>query len=445
MNEAERCDRISLMDAGKVLASGTPDELKKSRQANTLEEAFIDYLVEATGNEKTSFDENIEIEPEKPHEESSFFSLRRLFAYAARETLELRRDPIRLGFALLGSLLLFFVLGGGISMDVEDLKFAVLDYDQSPQSRDYIHNIAGSRYFLEQAPLKNSADLEKRMESGKISVAIEIPPNFGRDLEQGRNPEIAAWIDGAMPYRGETILGYIRGLHAKYLEQLNRETNGTEQQAVASLEKRYRYNQDFKSIYAMVPAIIPLLLMLIPAVLMALGIVREKELGSITNLYVTPVTKLEFLVGKQLPYIVLSMISYFLMVGSASWFFKVPIKGSFLALTLGALLYVTATTGLGLVISSFTNTQISALFGTAILTMLPTTQFSGLKDPIGSLEGAAYWIGKFFPASHFIILSRGVFTKALQFANLIGPLFALAAFIPALTFIAWLFLPKQEK
>ena len=207
MNEAERCDRISLMDAGKVLASGTPDELKKSRQANTLEEAFIDYLVEATGNEKTSFDENIEIEPEKPHEESSFFSLRRLFAYAARETLELRRDPIRLGFALLGSLLLFFVLGGGISMDVEDLKFAVLDYDQSPQSRDYIHNIAGSRYFLEQAPLKNSADLEKRMESGKISVAIEIPPNFGRDLEQGRNPEIAAWIDGAMPYRGETILG----------------------------------------------------------------------------------------------------------------------------------------------------------------------------------------------------------------------------------------------
>ena len=168
-------------------------------------------------------------------------------------------------------------------------------------------------------------------------------------------------------------------------------------------------------------------------------------MGSITNLYVTPVTKMEFLVGKQLPYIVLSMISYFLMVGSASWFFKVPIKGSFLALTLGALLYVTATTGLGLVISSFTNTQISALFGTAILTMLPTTQFSGLKDPIGSLEGAAYWIGKFFPASHFIILSRGVFTKALQFANLIGPLFALAAFIPALTFIAWLFLPKQEK
>ena len=184
---------------------------------------------------------------------------------------------------------------------------------------------------------------------------------------------------------------------------------------------------------------------MLPAVLMALGIVREKELGSITNLYVTPVTKLEFLIGKQLPYIVLSMISYFLMVASAVWFFGVSVKGSFLALSLGALIYVTATTGLGLLISSFTSTQISALFGTAILTMLPTTQFSGLKDPIGSLEGGAYWIGQFFPASHFIMLSRGVFTKAITFADATGPLLTLAAFIPALTFLAWIFLPKQEK
>ncbi len=445
MNEAERCDRISLMNAGKVLASGTPKELQERKHADTLEQAFIEYLEEAAGSEKTTFDENVDIEPEKPDEESPFFSLRRLLAYASRESLELRRDPIRLGFAILGSILLFFVLGGGISMDVENLKFAVLDHDQTPQSRDYISNISGSRYFIEQPPIKNNADLEKRMQSGKISVAIEIPSGFGRDLIQGRNPEIAAWVDGAMPFRGETILGYVKGLHAKYLQQLGRETRGTEAAAAASLEMRYRYNQDFKSLYAMVPAIIPLLLMLIPAILMALGIVREKELGSITNLYVTPVTKLEFLIGKQLPYIVLSMISYFLMVGCAVFFFRVPLKGSFLALTVGALLYVTATTGLGLVISTFTNTQISALFGTAILTMLPTAQFSGLTTPVGSLEGGAYWIGQFFPATYFLVLSRGVFTKALGFADLMGPLVSLALFIPALTFLAWLFLPKQEK
>ncbi len=445
MNEAERCDRISLMHAGKVLASGKPKELQESKHAETLEQAFIEYLEEASGTEKTAFNEEVELEPEKHEEESPYFSLRRLLAYASREMLELRRDPIRLGFAILGSILLFFVLGGGISMDVENLKFAVLDHDQTPQSRAYIHNIAGSRYFIEQPALKDSKDLEKRMESGKVSVAIEIPSGFGRDLTQGKNPQIGAWVDGAMPYRGETIKGYIQGLHSKYLQQLASEQSGSGKTASSNLELRYRYNQDFKSLYAMVPAIIPLLLMLIPAILMALGIVREKELGSITNLYVTPVTKLEFLVGKQLPYILLSMISYFLMVGCAVFFFHVPLKGSFLALTIGALLYVTATTGLGLVISTFTNTQISALFGTAILTMLPTAQFSGLTTPVGSLEGGAYWIGQFFPATYFLILSRGVFTKALGFSDLMGPLISLALFIPALTFLAWLFLPKQEK
>lgn len=447
MNEAERCDRISLMNAGKVLASGTPDELRQSKGSATLEQAFIEYLEEASGgNERQSFDVEEKNEEQTSHDiGNAFFSLRRMLAYAFRESLELRRDPIRIGFAILGSILLFFVLGGGISMDVENLKFAVLDYDQSPQSRDYIHNISGSRYFIQQPDLVSADDLEKQMESGKLSVAIEIPPNFGKDLVQGRKPEIAAWIDGAMPYRGETILGYVRGLHAKYLVQLNKETNGTDYQASATLIKRYRYNQDFKSGFAMVPGIIPLLLMLIPAVLMALGVVREKELGAITNLYVTPVTKLEFLLGKQLPYIVLSMVSYVLMTISAVVFFHVPIKGSLLAMTLGALLYVTATTSLGLMISTFTKTQISALFGTAILTMLPTSQFSGLKDPIGSLEGSAYWIGQFWPASHFIILCRGVFTKALQFVDVIHPLCCLAGFIPALTFIAWLLLPKQEK
>ncbi len=447
MNEAERCDRISLMNAGQVLASGTPEELRMRKNANTLEQAFIEYLEEATGDkDRQSFTTGENEEPATSHDTGNvFFSFRRMLAYAFRESLELRRDPIRIGFAILGSIILFFVLGGGISMDVENLKFAALDYDQSPQSRDYIKNFTGSRYFIAQPDLTSAEDLDTQMKNGKLSVAIEIPPNFGKDLLQGRNPEIAAWIDGAMPYRGETILGYVRGLHNQYMIELNKEMTGNDYQAAATLMKRYRFNQDFKSEFAMVPAIIPLLLMLIPAVLMALGIVREKELGSITNLYVTPVTKLEFLLGKQLPYVVLSMASYFLMTLCAVFFFHLPIKGSFLAMTLGALLYVISTTGLGLLISTFTKTQISALFGTAILTMLPTTQFSGLKDPIGSLEGSAYWIGQFFPASHYIILSRGVFTKALQFADVIHPLCCLAGFIPALTFLAWLLLPKQEK
>jgi len=452
MNEAERCDRISLMHAGKVLASDTPGALQAARNAETLEAAFISYLEEAGGGTPAS-SEAVEAPsattappPPPANHRHQAFSLRRLLGYAYRESLELRRDTIRLTFALLGSVLLMFVLGYGISMDVEHLRFAALDRDQSPESREYIHNIAGSRYFDEQPPIIDSADLEKRMREGKVSVAVEIPPNFGRDLRQGRHPEVGAWVDGAMPYRGETTRGYVQGLHQQYLVNLVTEATGTAPELLPTeIAQRYRYNQDFRSIYAMVPAVIPLLLVFIPAILMALGVVREKELGSITNLYVTPVSRLEFLLGKQLPYIAVAMISYFALVAQAVLVFGVPVKGSFLALTCGALLYVIATTGLGLLMSTFTRTQIAALFGTAILTMLPTVQFSGLTTPVASLEGGAYWIGQAFPATYFLTISRGVFTKALGFADLGHQFLALACFIPALTLLSLALLPKQEK
>lgn len=459
MNEAERCDRISLMHAGKVLASDTPAVLCKTRGESTLEAAFISYLEEATGvagqlavtsPEKTPKTETPEAaSPERingaGNQRPSAFSLRRLLGYAYRESLELRRDPIRLAFALLGSVLLMFVLGFGISLDVEGLRFGVLDRDQSPESRAYIQNVAGSRYFIEQPPILDDADLERRMRNGELSLAIDIPASFGRDLRRGHWPEVGVWIDGAMPYRGETVRGYMQGLHLDYVQQIIREATGETSTYPVNIVSRFRYNQDVKSIYAMVPAVIPILLIFIPAILMALGVVREKELGSITNLYVTPVTRLEFLLGKQLPYIVVALISFVLLVIQSQIMFHVPIKGSLLALSFGAFLYVIATTGFGLLISTFTSTQIAALFGTAILTILPTVSFSGLTTPVGALEGGSYWIGQCFPASYFLIISRGTFTKALGFADLLPQFMALAIFIPVLTLISVALLKKQEK
>lgn len=450
MNEAERCDRISLMHAGRVLASDAPAALQAAKGASSLEEAFIDYLEAASDAAPPP---STAAAPATPAAEPAasasarpgIFSLARVFGIAFREALELRRDPVRLAFALLGSVLLMFVLGYGISMDVEGLRFATLDRDQSPESRAYIQNLAGSRYFIERPAIADSAELDLRMGSGELSVALEIPPSFGRDLRLGRSPEVGVWIDGALPFRGETSLGYVLGMHRQYLVDLISEATGNVPLlAPTEIAMRYRYNQDFRSIYAMVPAVIPLLLVFIPAILMALGVVREKELGSITNLYVTPVTRLEFLLGKQLPYIVVAMASYAALVLQAVLVFGVPVKGSLLALSLGTLLYVTATTGLGLLISTFTRTQIAALFGAAILTMLPTVQFSGLTSPVASLEGLAYWIGQCFPATYYLTLCRGVFTKALGFADLGGQFFALALFIPLLTALSVALLPKQE-
>jgi ribosome-dependent ATPase len=466
MNEAERCDRISLMHAGKVLASDTPAGLCAARGEPTLEAAFISYLEEATGASKVAAQAVAQVNPPAGVEpavpdapgrpspslgplqgrgESPRFSLRRLLGYAYRESLELRRDPIRLAFALLGSVLLMFVLGFGISMDVEGLRFAVLDRDQSPESRAYVQNIAGSRYFIERPPIVDTAELDRRMNNGELALAIDIPANYGRDLRRGQAPEIGMWIDGAMPYRGETVRGYAEGMHQQYVQQIIKEATGLSTAYPVNIVSRYRYNQDVKSIYAMVPAVIPLLLIFIPAILMALGVVREKELGSITNLYVTPVTRLEFLLGKQLPYIVVAMISFVLLLIQSQLVFHVPIKGSLLALSVATLLYVMVTTGFGLLVSTFTSTQIAALFGTAIMSMLPTVSFSGLTSPVSSLEGAGYWIGQFFPATYFLVICRGIFTKALDFGDLLPHFIKLAAFIPVLTLLAVLLLRKQER
>ncbi|MDX1552152.1 MAG: ribosome-associated ATPase/putative transporter RbbA, partial [Marinobacter sp.] len=446
MNEGERCDRISLMDAGTVLACDTPEALIARSGTDSLESAFMKTL-EAVNKEPETHTEGALLpasnEHSGPHKP---FSLQRLWAYGRREARELLRDPVRMAFAFIGSALLMMILGYGITLDVEDLSFAVLDRDQTPQSREYINAVSGSRYFLEQPAIHDMNELEQRMRSGELSLAIELPPGFGKNLKRGRNTEVAVWVDGAMPFRGETILGYVQGLHLSYLGELAQRSWGDQPVlSLVTMEDRYRYNQDFRSLDAMVPAVIPILLIFIPAILMALGIVREKELGSITNLYVTPVTRLEFLLGKQLPYIAFSMVSYVSLVLLAVYVFDVPLKGGLLTLTLGALLFVTATTALGQVMSTFASTQIAALAATAILTILPTVQFSGLTEPVSSLSGAGAWIGPLWPATWFLQISRGVFTKGLTLADMQGAFLALAAFIPVLTLMAVALLRKQGR
>ncbi|STU90463.1 multidrug ABC transporter permease [Klebsiella michiganensis] len=449
MNEAERCDRISLMHAGKVLASDTPQALVEQRGSASLEEAFIAWLQEAADAAQPP-DAQAAPVPAMEHKAESVaprqaFSLQRLFSYSRREALELRRDPVRSTLALLGTVILMFIMGYGISMDVEDLRFAVLDRDQTINSQGWSQNIAGSRYFIEQPPLQSYSELDRRMRNGELAVAIEIPPNFGRDIARGTPVQIGVWVDGAMPNRAETVRGYVQAMHLAWLQEMaGRQASPNRDTSLISIETRYRYNPDVKSLPAIVPAVIPLLLMMIPAMLSALSVVREKELGSIINLYVTPTTRSEFLLGKQVPYIVLGMFNFFLLCALSVFVFGVPHKGSFLTLTLAALLYVTIATGLGLLISTFMKSQIAAIFGTAIITLIPATQFSGMIDPVASLEGPGRWIGQIYPTSHFLTIARGTFSKALNLTDLWGSFIPLLIAVPLVLGLSVWLLKKQE-
>ncbi len=455
MNEAELCDRISLMHAGKVLVSDTPQAIVAARGAKNLEGAFIAWLEEAVASQKPPAaplapePDGQAMTSETPANGISSggrrgFDVRRMLAYSRREALELRRDPIRATLAILGSVLLMFVLGYGLNMDVENLTYAVLDRDDTALSRDYALQIAGSRYFEERPPIVSYDDIDRRMRAGEISLAIEIPPGFARELARGRTAQIGAWIDGAMPSRAETVKGYVEGIHATWLAQKARELYGDAAlRGSFEVAVRYRYNPDVKSLPAMVPAIIPMLLLMIPAMLAALSVVREKELGSIINFYVTPVTRLEFLAGKQLPYVALGMLNFLMLAGMAIFVFQVPVTGGFAALTLAALLYVVIATGFGLVLSSFLKSQIAAIFGTAILTMIPATQFSGIIDPVSSLQGAGAVIGHIYPTTYLVTISRGTFSKALDFADLWPSFLPLALAIPVLFGLGAILLRKQ--
>ena len=455
MNEAERCDRMSMMHAGKVLDSDTPASLMSRRGASTLEEAFIGYLLDAgAADQDTAADavadqasvaEAVATEAAAVPHRSRRFSLRRLYSYTLREALELQRDPVRGIMALFGSLLLMVIIGYGITMDVNDLRFSVLDRDQTVLSNNYINNLSGSRYFEEMPPLHSYDAIDRAMQANTITMALEIPPGFARDIQRGQPVTIAVWIDGAVPNRAETIQGYVQGMHQQWLTQLSTERLGRPPQSAIQVETRFRYNPDVKSLPAMVPAVIPLMLLMIPAMLAALSVVREKETGSIMNLYVTPVTRTEFLLGKQLPYIAMAMVSFLLMVLMAITVFGVPVKGSFLTLALATLLFVVFSTGLGLLASIFTKSQIAAIFITMLVTMLPAVSYSGLMTPVSSLEGAGRVIGDSHPATYMLLISRGVFGKGLDFGDLALYFLPLLAAAPLILLASILLLKKQER
>ena len=453
MNEAERCDRISLMNAGRVLVSDTPRDIVEKRGAKTLEEAFIAYLQEAGPAEEDAIPESPAQEPVStvgqgggaPRGLRRHFSLARALSYTLREGLELRRDPVRMAMALFGSLILMLIMGYGITMDVNDLSYAVLDRDQTVLSQNYTLNLSGSRYFVEHSPIADYADLDRRMRSGELSLAIEIPAGFARDIARGSHVQIGAWIDGAMPSRAETVQGYVQGMHQSWLVDMAKRRLGQDvSTGAATIETRFRYNPDVKSLPAMVPAVIPLLLLMIPGMLTALSVVREKELGSIINLYVTPVTRSEFLLGKQLPYIFLGMINFLLMTLLAVTLFGVAVKGSFPTLMLAALIFTGFSTGFGLFASTFTSSQIAAMFVTMLGTMLPATQLAGMINPVSSLEGMGRMIGEIYPATHFFIISRGVFSKALGFTDLYAAFLPMLISVPFIIGLAVALLKKQE-
>ena len=454
MNEAERCDRISFMHQGRVLAIGTPKQLCENKNTDDLETAFIEYLEEAAGTDKnnataenkTNDTENTEVSASSSNNADSLrYWFGTVWTFAVREGKELLRDKIRLFFALLGPVVLMLMAAWSVSFDVEHVKFAVLDRDQTVESRALVEYFRGSRYFTFTENLHTADEIDETLKVSKARLVIDIPPHFGRDLLRGNKPEVGFYVDGTMPFMTENIKSFILLILTNYgSDQWRASGLPVSLQSSVSVAPRYTYNQDFKSIYAITPGMIMMAMMLIPVMMTALGVVREREIGSITNLYTSPASVRQFLVGKQIPYVVVSFLSYLILVWLAVVVLGVPVQGSFVAMSIGALALICAATAFGLLISSFVKSQVAAIFGSAILSLIPALNFSGLLYPLSTLTGVNYWIGWGFPTAWYQLISLGGFTKGLGFVDFINYYLVLLAFCLFYVLLAGCFLKKQE-
>ena len=452
MNEVERCDRISLMHRGRVLVVGTPAELVAQSQAPNMEEAFIHYLVQDAQQESTEAS-MLATEPSStmptatnhsPAHHSWRYAGATIWTFAMREAKELLRDKIRLFFALFGPMIMLAAIGWSISFDVSNLKFAVLDRDQSAASRQLVEHFRGSSYFVEQAALQQTQDIDEVMKTGAANLVIDIPPDFGRAIALQRQPEVGFYVDGTATFNASNITAYVNGLMNEYNRAVLQE-RGITLPTAAVLIPRFMYNQDFKSLNAMVPNVLMLVLMMIPAIMTALSVVREREIGSIANLYASPAAVPHYLIGKQLPYLVMGAFNFVILSAMIVFWFGVPMKGSFAATFTGGMLLVLASTGLGLLVSSFVKSQTAAFFICSLGTMIPTVNFSGLMYPVSTMSGAAYAMGVGFPASWFQRVSMGGFTKGLGFSGMLTEYVMLASFGALYLLLACVFLQKQEK
>lgn len=449
LEEAERCDRVSFMHSGKVLAVGSPAELRAEERTGTLEAAFIACLERHAGPTKAAGLPVVAVAvagaTSQRHEDSAVRRwLTWVGAFAAREWREVLRDRIRLSFGVLGPLVLMITFARGISFDIEALPFSVLDRDRSAQSLSLTLELSGSRYFAERRPAHTATDVDRRLQSGEAALVVEIPPGFGRDLLRGHKPEISLWLDGANPARANTARGYAEGIARSFVAQFARTETGLDQSPAVSVEPRFLYNQDFRSVFAMTPGVIMFLVMMIMAMMTALGVVRERESGSIVNLAVSPASTSSFLVGKFLPYVVIGTVTFAAMIAVATVGLGLTIKGSFAALFLGGLLYVVTATTFGILVSSLVRSQVAAILACAVMTMMPAMNFSGFLQPLSNLSPEARIIGLAFPSSWFQTISTGVFSKGLPFEAFLTAFAALAVFPFAYLLIASRLLHKQE-
>ncbi|NCT67940.1 MAG: ABC transporter permease [Rhodanobacteraceae bacterium] len=379
----------------------------------------------------------------------------RAMVVARKEWQEIRRDRLFLALCLVVPVVLMLLFGYGLSLDVENIPFAVVDHDDTPASRDYASHFSDSRYFDFRGRLADEGAIDRLVAANALRAVLVIPPGFGRDLAAGRSVRVQTVIDGTFPVRAMTMRGYVLAINAQASTGIAlewaRAATGADERSLAALaqpvrlETRNLYNQPLRSVWSMAPKLIMVILMIAPPFLTVLGVVREKESGSIFNIYASTVSKAEFLLGKLVPYVVISLFNALLLFLLARYLFGAPFKGDPLFFALATAMYVVCTTGIGLVISVLVRTQTAAMVVVAIVTVVPAALYSGAIIPIESLSPAAAGVAHLLPAMYYAQVATGSFLKGVGWPVLWPNLLVLAGYAALLMAAGYLLFSKRPR
>lgn len=382
-------------------------------------------------------------------------NMRRITALAAKEWREILRDRIFFSLAFIVPLVWMLVFGYGLTLDVENVPIAILDYDRSSLSRDYSHRFTDSRYFDFKGYLKELREADRLLGAGQVRAVIIIPEQFQENLLNGRRAEVQSLIDGSFPVRAETIQGYVEAINAAMsgalqVQYITRSAGLSPSQAQTLIEPlrievRYLYNQELRSIWSIAPSLIMFTLMLASPLLTALSIVREKETGAIYNIYASTVTRLEFLAGKLLPNVTISAVNAMILWLVAVFYFGAPFKGDIVFFVCATLLYVLCTSSIGLLVSLLVRTQMAALVASTIIAMIPAIQFSGMLVPVSSLSGSGYVQAHLFPPMYYNNVLMGSFLKGVGLETLWPNAAVLALYSGLLLALCYVLFHKRTK
>jgi len=344
-------------------------------------------------------------------------SIRRIKALAKKEFIQMSRDIRSLMGALFNPLLMIFLFGYAISLDVDRIPTVVLDFDGTPVSREFIHRLTDSRYFTLVRYLDRDQDVDSSLARGEALMALVLPRDFSSKVKQGIKAPIQVLFDGSDSNTATIALGYLKAVAAGFdiALQEQRIRRAGLRMVDMPLEARIRvwFNPELKSKNFIIPGLIGVIMMAISSIMTALSVSKEKETGTLEQLISTPITSLELLLGKLLPYLAVGLVDLALVLGAAVLIFDVPFRGSYIDLFIGSFIFLIGSLSWGLFVSVVAKSQIQASQISVISAFLPSFLLSGFIYPIENMPVVLQALTFIVPARYFVEFLKGLFLQGV--------------------------------